>query len=170
MRMRVRSLASLSRLRIRHCGVRRSSDPAFLWLGCRLAATALIWPLACELPYATGAALKTKQNKSTTTTKRGQITEGLGSRSPWAPLVPLLLTLGDGCPGRGWGECRGYHSMERVQQISSSLQGDVYHSDGGNCTHPSHPALPVPLYTSFGGRLRGFESVSSFFLTSLSKK
>ena len=42
------------------CGVghRRGSDPAFLWLWYRLAAAALIHPLAWELPYAAGAALK----------------------------------------------------------------------------------------------------------------
>ena len=35
-------------------------DPALLWLWCRLAAAAQIQPLAWELPYATGAALKKK--------------------------------------------------------------------------------------------------------------
>ena len=38
-----------------------------LWLWCRLAATALIGPLARELPYVAGAALK---NKTTTTTTK----------------------------------------------------------------------------------------------------
>ena len=40
------------------CGVgcRRSSDPALLWLWSRLAATALVRPLAWEPPYAAGAA------------------------------------------------------------------------------------------------------------------
>ena len=40
------------------CGVGRrcGSDPALLWLWLRLAATALIRPLAWEPPYATGAA------------------------------------------------------------------------------------------------------------------
>ena len=38
-----------------------AKDPALLWLWCRPAATALIRPLAWELPYAVGAALeKTK--------------------------------------------------------------------------------------------------------------
>ena len=42
------------------CGVgcRRGSDPALLWLWCRLAATAPIKPLAWEPPYALGAALE----------------------------------------------------------------------------------------------------------------
>ena len=33
-------------------------DPALLWLWCRLAAIALIPPLAWQLPYAAGVALK----------------------------------------------------------------------------------------------------------------
>ena len=49
------------------CGVgcRCSSDPELLWLWGRLAAIAPIQPLAWEPLYATGAALKTKQNKQT---------------------------------------------------------------------------------------------------------
>ena len=45
------------------CGVghRCNSDLALLWLWCRPAAIALIPPLAWELPYATGIALKRKQ-------------------------------------------------------------------------------------------------------------
>ena len=42
------------------CGVghRCGSDPALLWLWCRLAATAPIRPIAWELPYANGMALR----------------------------------------------------------------------------------------------------------------
>ena len=42
------------------CGIggRCSSNPALLWLWCKLAAIALIQSLAWELPYAIGAALK----------------------------------------------------------------------------------------------------------------
>ena len=41
------------------CGVgrRRGSDPALLWLWCRLAAAAPIQPVAWEFPYASGMAL-----------------------------------------------------------------------------------------------------------------
>ena len=39
---------------------RHGLDPMLLWLWRRLAATALIRPLAWELPYATGMALKSK--------------------------------------------------------------------------------------------------------------
>ena len=46
------------------CGVgcRHGSDLTLLWLWYRLAATAPIRPLAWEPPYATGTALKEKQN------------------------------------------------------------------------------------------------------------
>ena len=37
-----------------------SSDPVLLWLWCRLAAAALIRPLAWEPPYVAGVALKSK--------------------------------------------------------------------------------------------------------------
>ena len=44
-------------------GCRHDSDLALLllWLWHRPAAVALIQPLACELPYATGTALKKKE-------------------------------------------------------------------------------------------------------------
>ena len=48
-----------------NCGVgcRRGSDRALLWLWYRPAATAVIRPLACELPYTVGAALKRQKKK-----------------------------------------------------------------------------------------------------------
>ena len=44
-------------------GCRCSSDPACLWLWRRPAAVAPIQPLAWELPYAMGAALKRKKRQ-----------------------------------------------------------------------------------------------------------
>ena len=44
-------------------GHRHSSDPTLLWLWCRLAAKAPIQPLAWELPYAMGVALKRQKKK-----------------------------------------------------------------------------------------------------------
>ena len=43
-----------------NCGIgyRQGLDPKLLWLWCRLAAAALIQPLAWEPPYAAGVALK----------------------------------------------------------------------------------------------------------------
>ena len=48
------------------CGVgcRHGSDPALLWLWCRLAAAAPIGPLAWESPYATAVALKDKKTNN----------------------------------------------------------------------------------------------------------
>ena len=69
MRIQVRSLASLSGLRIQHChelwGVyhRCSLDLALLWLWHRPAAIAPIQPLAWEHPYAMGMALKRQKEK-----------------------------------------------------------------------------------------------------------
>ena len=47
------------------CGVghRCGSDLVLLWLWCRPAVAAPIGPLARELPYATGAALKSKKRR-----------------------------------------------------------------------------------------------------------
>ena len=47
------------------CGVGciQGSDPTLLWLWCRLAAATPIGPLAWELPYAVGVALKRKKRK-----------------------------------------------------------------------------------------------------------
>jgi len=55
------------------CGVgcRCSSDPAWLWR--RPAAAVQIQPLAWELPYATGAALKSKRKKK----KKGKEVNGV---------------------------------------------------------------------------------------------
>jgi len=47
-------------------GLRRSSDPALLWLWHRPAAVALIQLLAWELPYSVGAALKKGRGKENT--------------------------------------------------------------------------------------------------------
>ena len=68
MRMQVPSLASPGGLRIWRChelwcGSKTGSDGELLWLWGRLAAVALIGPLAWELPYATGAALKSIKKK-----------------------------------------------------------------------------------------------------------
>ena len=54
-------------------GHRHGLDPVLLWLWCRLAAaTAPIRPLAWELPYAEGAALKSKQTNKQTKIPKNQ--------------------------------------------------------------------------------------------------
>ena len=64
--MQVQSLTSLSGSGAAlsgGVGRRCSLDLVFLWLRYRLVAVGLIQPLAWELPYATGAALKSKREK-----------------------------------------------------------------------------------------------------------
>ena len=66
MRIRVRSLASLSWLRIQHCCKLQQRSRMQLGFGVTVAvAVAPIWPLPWELPHATGVALKRKKKKST---------------------------------------------------------------------------------------------------------
>ena len=54
------------------CGIghRRVLDPKLMWLWHRLAAAALIGPLAWELPHALGVALKSKKEKEKKKKKR----------------------------------------------------------------------------------------------------
>ena len=65
------------------CGIgrRHGSDLAWLWLWCRGAAAAPIGPLAWELPYALGVALKKKNAELTepcTSVRDGQRDPGSG--------------------------------------------------------------------------------------------
>ena len=63
------------------CGVgcRHGSDPILLWLWHRLAATAPVPPLAWELPYAEGVALKKEKEKKGLAPNT--VTEVLGVRA-----------------------------------------------------------------------------------------
>ena len=72
-----------------NCGVgcRGGSDPELLWLWCRLAAVALIWPLAWELPYATQAPPPPKKEKGQNSYKciktNSKIFKNLGHLAYW---------------------------------------------------------------------------------------
>ena len=69
-------------------GRRCDSDPELLWLWCRLAATALIRPLAWEPPYASGAALK-KTKKQKTNKKKNPIKVSYGEARTRFKSFPL---------------------------------------------------------------------------------
>ena len=62
------------------CGVghRHGSDLMLLWLWRRPAATTPIGPLAWELPYAAGAALKNKGTDQQSACKKGRSVRGSG--------------------------------------------------------------------------------------------
>ena len=78
------------------CGVghRCCSDPVLLWLWHRLAATALIWLLAWEPPYAVGVVLK-EQKKEQQQKKKKII---------WVPLCHSRLRIRH-CHCSSWGHC-----------------------------------------------------------------
>ena len=76
MRMWAQSLASLSGLsESSGVGCRCGSDPALLGLWCRLAAASLIQPLAWEIPYAVGAALKKKKKRKRKNPRTSELKE-----------------------------------------------------------------------------------------------
>ena len=93
MRMWAGSLASLSGLRIRPCcelwctlKTQLGSHVAVAW--CRPAATALIWPLALEPPYAAGVTLKRQKKKKK---KKKKIISTAHDESSHDDLLPRLL-------------------------------------------------------------------------------
>ena len=75
-----------------------------LWLCCRLAALALIRPLAWEPPHAVGVALKRQKKKKKK--KKGWSDGELWARRPMLPFCPPLFTVPRGGarpPGlEGW--------------------------------------------------------------------
>ena len=75
------------------CGIghRHGSDPALLWLWCRLAATPQTGPQAWEPPYATGTALeKTKKKKKK---KKSKYWYTIDFRYIYTCLCTCLYTL-----------------------------------------------------------------------------
>ena len=92
--------ASPSGLRIWRCRDRRcGSDLALLWLWCRSAASAPIWLLSWELPYATGMVVKKQTNK-----KPPQI---LNSILSWAGTSIYILRSGEGEKPKEWADQSG---------------------------------------------------------------
>ena len=75
------------------CGVshRCGSDPALLWLWCRLSAVTLIPPLARKLPYIKGVALKTNKQK---TRKKKKIPFLKSSGWEWKGLIVSRVGVG----------------------------------------------------------------------------
>ena len=79
-----------------------ASDPMLLWLWLRPAATALNRPLAWELPYATGVALKDKKQNKTNKQKKPHNSQSLGCvfcfllsirhQLGWETRISLLVT------------------------------------------------------------------------------
>ena len=99
-------MASLSGLRIPliaascHVGCGCIWNPALLWLWHRLAAAGPMRPLAWELPYATGAAIKKKKNKKqnkkdifSVLNKEGMVTKGGSQGCRWLWHLRLHVSV-----------------------------------------------------------------------------
>ena len=70
------------------CGL----DLTLLWLWCRLAAVALIGPLAWELPYAASAALKSKNKQTKNNPKKQKTKQTIGFKFPlWHHSISSVL-------------------------------------------------------------------------------
>ena len=70
-------------------GHRHGLDPSMLWLWCRPAAVAPIPPLAWELPYALGVALKSQKKKKKSITLK-KITL-LPVKSHWVSKIGVVF-------------------------------------------------------------------------------
>ena len=80
-------------------------DPVLLWLWCRLAAVALIGPLVCELPYASGSSLKKKKKKKKERKKE---------KKKKNPIIWIFVEMTNSpcCGGKGSSERKkNYHAF-----------------------------------------------------------
>ena len=64
---------------------------ALLWLGCKLAAAAPVRPLAWELPYAVGTALKGRKKKKRG--RRGRRRRNIFLLRDWVGLKPKAVVF-----------------------------------------------------------------------------
>ena len=97
-----------------------SSDPELLWWWCRPAAAALTRPLAGELPYVTGAALKTKMNpktKNKTDEKMMASSWPVGEKDTWDRRGEAV-TLSSKGSGHGKGVARDRGEILRINIIN----------------------------------------------------
>ena len=104
------------------CGVghRCSSDLAWLWLWCRPAAKALIRPLAWELLYAEGAALKRQKGSAWE-----QLTD-VAARQAWAEGLQTTSFARKGeaaCTRRGQRSALPDHEHSRHRTVAENSPG-----------------------------------------------
>ena len=109
-------------------GHRGSSDPALLWLWCRLAAADPVRPLAWELPYASGAALKRpkKKQEHSSETDLGAPTATTREKTlPWAVTTT---------------EQRGGPAQQPVWALATTSCPISYPEDNNQHTQRKEPA------------------------------
>ena len=119
-------------------------DLALLWLWHRSAAAALIWPLAWEIPYPAGAALKSKQTNKQTECIHPLLSllsnhcivcctvskQGLSLLVFSLLLVLTHLPSPESCPGEG-------HQRHRGLIPHSPFRSTI------------HPPVPLSFWTDF---------------------
>ena len=145
MRMWVCSLASLNELSIWrrrelwYGGHRCGLYPKCLWLWCRPAVGALIWPLAWDPPYDMGAALKIKEKKKKKdSTEKSQV-----------PCFPRDCILCNYVQEQNWGFTRWpcVHIVLRDLLLSSLFFRAAPAGYGGSQAK-GQSELQLPVYTT----------------------
>jgi len=137
------------------CGVgcRRGSDPALLWLWRRLAATALIQPLAWEPPYAVGAA----QRNSKKTRERPKEVEKRQKKKKKKKSDTRTQTSARRC----WAEyCRLWrpaHRSENSQDSSLLVKGACW---SVRLISPTSSRVAFPIHRALRRRTVGSPTYS----------
>ena len=159
------------------CGVscRYSLDPLLLWLWCRPAATAPIWPLTWELPFAACGPKKQKEKKKIRTTwiriksqPHSSLIQPHGSRRSSSSLLPLPHSVPHWPPCSSWtyqaqSPSRSHGSLRLNLQGSTSIPSLQGGPPSPLCSilrsEHSAPLVICPLFffsfCHFLGRSRG---------------
>ena len=147
------------------CGVGRRCglDLSWLWLWCRLAAVAPVRPLAWELPYAAGAALKRRKKKKPKNkkqkTKQQQKQNKRKTEQSSPPPCKWRFPLDDDThvvPEAGQGpRCRGQPTLQAALGIRIFfLRQRKSFSPGGTGSQPSLPTDNTYSGRSQDGQMR----------------
>ena len=147
------------------CGVgrRRGLDLALLWLWCRPAAVALIWPLTWEPPYAMGVALKSKKKKKKKKKIRSSRTEE--RETMFVSWCSLSWLSGERArPGKGQHQEKSFHGRRHM--------GSRWNEGRGACVvwgaQPFHLREAPPHSPSvFSGQSRNPHNVRPLWICQL---
>ena len=149
------------------CGVgcRRSSDPALLWLFSRLATAAMIQPLAWELPYAAGTALKKSKKQNKTKNKQRRIWSVMKlQRRP--QTIPAELWIRGNTSKLSYLEAAGKKSMVSATALRRRHSPCPWPQGWSQSWQTSEPEFFSPRFTlvspSASGARTNFRHVSPF--------
>ena len=175
MRTQVPSLASLSGLRIRHCGAgcRCGLDPELLWLQCRSAVVALSRPLAWE---AVDTALKRQKKKKKKKIEVCSSVNALLIKSTWEFIrkgkcwfltqTYQIRNSGDGAQksysNKIFKWCPWTGSLGTALRLTGSHYFILWRNPGGSEPiqgHSSFLSKPLILWLSYFGQDGGSEAI-----------